>query len=613
MAELTDHELLTDFVRTESEEAFATLVTRHVNLVYSAALRFTGNSHHAQEITQAVFIILARKAGALSSRVVLSGWLYQTTRLTAANFMKAEIRRQQREQEAYMQSTLNDPGPDTWQQIAPLLEDAMGHLGETDRNAVVLRFFENKTAAEAASILNLTEAATHKRTNRALDKLRKIFSKYGVSSTTAIIAGAISTHSVQVAPAAVGHSVMAMAAAKGAAASASTLTLIKGALKVMAWTKTKTAVAVGIGVLLTAGTAVLLMKEISRKPDMAALQGTWAGQEIGAGSGESTVVIKGATLEFRGADAAEWYKATFSLRANTTPKQAVLVISDSPEPDYVGKIAHAIYKLEGDTFTVVGNEPGDPSLPASFDAPSGRKFVLKKKSSETSAILAASARAGTANNTAPPPLDTKNAESIPGWGNVINPDGDCTLAFTDGKLTVNLPGTDHALMPESHRTNAPRVMQEVSGPFDVQVKVTQHFKTNVKTIVAGRKPYQDAGLLVWLDDRNNLKLAPAQIERDGKSFRFFHLEFRHDGQYGEMPLPREATSLLHASTYYLRLQIHSDKTSASVSGDGVKWFSTSLPGGGLPEKLQVGLIAENNTTSPLTIGFEEFSVSNPGK
>ena len=257
MPELTDHELLTEFARNESEEAFGTLVTRYVNLVYSTALRFTDNKHHAEEITQAVFIILTRKAGGLSSRVVLSGWLYQTTRLTAANFMKAEIRRQQREQEAYMQSTLNDPGSETWRQIAPLLEDAMGDLGETDRNAVVLRFFENKTAAEAASILNLTEAAMHKRTNRALDKLRNIFSKHGVSSTTSIIAGAISAHSVHVAPTAVGHTVIAMAAAKGTAASASTLTLIKGALKIMAWTNAKTAVATSAAIILATLTGVV--------------------------------------------------------------------------------------------------------------------------------------------------------------------------------------------------------------------------------------------------------------------------------------------------------------------------------------------------------------------
>ena len=112
-----------------SEAAFAALVARYVNLVYSTALRFTGNPHHAEEITQAVFIILARKAGGLLRGAVLSGWLYQTARLTAANFVKGEIRRHRREQEAYMQSILNEPEAAAWEQIAPLLDEAMGRSG----------------------------------------------------------------------------------------------------------------------------------------------------------------------------------------------------------------------------------------------------------------------------------------------------------------------------------------------------------------------------------------------------------------------------------------------------------------------------------------------------
>jgi uncharacterized protein (TIGR03435 family) len=141
-----------------------------------------------------------------------------------------------------------------------LLDEAMGGLGETDRNAVVLRFFENKTAAEVAAALKLTEAAAHKRVNRALEKLRKFFTKRGVSSTTEILAGTISVNSVQAAPLALAKSVTAMAIAKGAAASASTLTLIKGALKIMAWTKAKMAIVVGAVVLLAAGTTVVVKK-----------------------------------------------------------------------------------------------------------------------------------------------------------------------------------------------------------------------------------------------------------------------------------------------------------------------------------------------------------------
>lgn len=262
MPELTDHELLADFVQRESEDAFATLVTRYLNLVYSTALRFTGNTHHAEEITQAVFIILARKAAGLSPRVVVSGWLYQTTRLTAANFVKVEIRRLRREQEACMQSTPNEPDTIAWEQIAPLLDDAMGRLGEKDRNAIVLRFFENKTATQAAAALHLSEAATHKRTTRALDKLRKFFSTHGVNSTTAMVSGVISAHSVQTAPA-LAKSVTAVALAKGATASASTLTLIKGALKLMAWTKANTVVVVGMAGILAIGSAMIGVKKHS--------------------------------------------------------------------------------------------------------------------------------------------------------------------------------------------------------------------------------------------------------------------------------------------------------------------------------------------------------------
>ena len=173
--------MLAQYARDNSEAAFATLVTRHVNLVYSTALRNAGNPHAAEEITQAVFIILAGKARSLSPRTVLSGWLYQTARLTAANFLRAEIRRQHREQEAYMQSLLNEPEPNVWPQIAPLLDAAMAGLGEKDRNAVVLRFFENKSLGEVGRALGASEDAAKMRVNRALEKLRKFFSKRGVT------------------------------------------------------------------------------------------------------------------------------------------------------------------------------------------------------------------------------------------------------------------------------------------------------------------------------------------------------------------------------------------------------------------------------------------------
>src|SRR5882724_11925735 len=242
MPEPDDITLLREFAASESETAFATLVSRHINLVYSVALRSTGNTHAAQEISQAVFIILARKATNWPQHAVLSGWLYQTTRLTAANFLRTEIRRQKREQEAFMQSTLNEFESEAWPQIAPVLDDVMMRLGERDRNAIVLRFFENKNLREVGAAIGASEDAAKMRVNRALEKLRKIFGKRGVTFSAAAIAGAVSTNSVQAAPVGLAKTISAVAIAKGAAAGGSTLTLVKGALKIMAWTKMKTAV-----------------------------------------------------------------------------------------------------------------------------------------------------------------------------------------------------------------------------------------------------------------------------------------------------------------------------------------------------------------------------------
>ncbi len=262
MQEMDDIELLCEYAERDSEAAFAGIVARHLNQVYSVALRHAGNPHAAEEITQAVFVILATKARRLNRRVILSGWLYETARLTALTCIRSEIRRARRE-EAHMQSILNESESDSsrqsgaeaevWTQIAPLLDAALAKLNETDRHAVVLRFFDGKSMKEVGAALGANEDAAKKRVSRALEKLRKIFTKRGVVSTTNIIAGAISANSVQAAPAALAKTVTAVALAKGAAASASTLTLIQGALKIMAWTKVKMAVVVGAGVLLVAG------------------------------------------------------------------------------------------------------------------------------------------------------------------------------------------------------------------------------------------------------------------------------------------------------------------------------------------------------------------------
>ncbi len=260
MPESDDITRLKQYVEGD-ESAFAVLVERYVHLVYSTALRQAGNPSQAEEITQAVFIILAQKAKSLGSRTILSGWLYQTARLAAANILRSEIRRQKREQEAYMESLLNEPTPSLWQQIAPLLDDAMGHLSEKDRNVVVLRYFQNQSAAEIGVALGIDSATAQKRITRAVGRLRKFFAKRSVTHSVELITGTISTNSVQVAPVALAKSVITVAVAKGAAASGSTSALVKGTLKIMTYVKLKLAAGIGAAVILAGGAVTMIVAQ----------------------------------------------------------------------------------------------------------------------------------------------------------------------------------------------------------------------------------------------------------------------------------------------------------------------------------------------------------------
>lgn len=253
MGNVGDMELVREYASRKCEDAFTILVSRHLNMVYSVALRQVENATHAEEITQAVFLTLARKAPSLREGTVLSGWLFQTARLTAANFQRSELRRTRREQEAFMQSSLNEEGGDCWREISPLLNDAIASLGCKERDAVVLRFVEGKNLREVGATLGVTEEAAKKRVSRGVERLRTFFGSRGARFSSDLLTGVIEGKAVQTAPASLAAVVIA-GALNPTTTSSSTLMLMKTTLKLMAWTKMKAALVTGAAVLLAAAT-----------------------------------------------------------------------------------------------------------------------------------------------------------------------------------------------------------------------------------------------------------------------------------------------------------------------------------------------------------------------
>jgi RNA polymerase sigma factor (sigma-70 family) len=174
----TDQQLLHEYAARCSETAFAELVARHVDLVHSAALRMVGDPHLARDVTQGVFVALAQSARQLAHHSILSGWLHGTARNLAAKTVRAEVRRRVREQEAAAMNQLLSTDPDDiWEHIAPHLDAALGELSEADRDALLLRYFERKSAREMALVLGVSDEAAHKRVSRAVERLREFFSK----------------------------------------------------------------------------------------------------------------------------------------------------------------------------------------------------------------------------------------------------------------------------------------------------------------------------------------------------------------------------------------------------------------------------------------------------
>ena len=233
----SDQQLVRDYAEERSDAAFAELVRRHVDLVYSAALRMVCETHTAEDVTQNVFLTLAQHAPQLTQHPVLSGWLHVTTRNLAAKAVRTEVRRQAREQEAVAMNELLSNHPDaSWEEIAPHLDAALAELSETDRDAVMLRYFEKKTAAEVAQTLGISAEAAQKRMNRAVERLRENFNKRNVGVGAGALGILITANAVQSAPIGLAAAITTTVTVTAAAATTTTTSTIITATKAIAMT-----------------------------------------------------------------------------------------------------------------------------------------------------------------------------------------------------------------------------------------------------------------------------------------------------------------------------------------------------------------------------------------
>lgn len=256
----TDLELLMRYARQQSEDAFTEIVRRHLALVFSAALRQVRSPQLAEEIAQCVFIELARRSLRLKPDTVLAAWLYQVTRRKVVDVARRETSRQQRERIATEMNATNADSVD-WANIEPLLDEAMGELGEIDRTAVLLRYFENKSLREVGGALGVSENAAQKRLTRALDDLREFFSRRDVTVREGGLISVIATNAVQAAPAALVGTISTAATLAGTSLKTCATTAATKAIAMTTLQKTligaTLAVAVGTGLYEARQTAHL--------------------------------------------------------------------------------------------------------------------------------------------------------------------------------------------------------------------------------------------------------------------------------------------------------------------------------------------------------------------
>ncbi|WP_035612720.1 sigma-70 family RNA polymerase sigma factor [Haloferula sp. BvORR071] len=279
---MTDHDLIRDFAATRSEQAFRRLVDRHCDLVFSVASRVTGNADLARDVAQQVFSKLAAKPAAVPASVPLAAWLHRTSRSLAVDLVRSEQARQHREHSFSLSPAMNpEPTPD-WSRLEPVIDSLIDELPELERRAVVLRFYEKKSHSAIGSLLGLSEEATRKRLDRAMEKLRALLAKRGIATTSAVLATILPAHAVAPAPVGLSASLSstALSTATAVAATATSSTSI------LAIIMSHKAISAAAALLLLAGVTAVAVPALTK--DKNAPSSASASAPVPASAGEAT-------------------------------------------------------------------------------------------------------------------------------------------------------------------------------------------------------------------------------------------------------------------------------------------------------------------------------------
>jgi RNA polymerase sigma factor (sigma-70 family) len=203
------------------------------------------------------------------------------------------------------------------------------------------------------------------------------------------------------------------------------------------------------------------------------------------------------------------------------------------------------------------------------------------------------------------PAATSGALALKDWGAALDPDADCKFAVQNDKLTILIPGKDHALCIEQNRMNAPRILRDVTGDFIAQVKVSGEFPAGATSVVPTRRAFQGAGLLLWLDEKTYIRLERAEVNIDGKNVSYANFELRKDADFTR---GGDTTVQPTEKATYLRLERRGNKVYGSASNDGIQWAALEPIEIDLPKKVKVGLLAGHNTSTAFEPSFEEWKI-----